>query len=298
MAEAEALSVLATVSLHAIARAMLLSCLLHTMTERTDPATWQPFLAEHDLDGDLSGRVMGGMLLYARGQLRLAAGDAHDALEDFEKLHHRDEISGLHTPAIPSSGPRALAHLQLGDRDAARALADDELEQARRWGAPSALGYALRTVGLVAGGSDGIELLRDSVTAVQHSPAQLEHARSLTDLGGALRRAGHRREAQQVLRQGLDVADRCGALRLARRAREELIATGARPRRAALHGRDALTPSERRVAQLAADGLGNREIAQALFVTTRTVEGHLTNTYTKLNIRARSELAAALTAAA
>ena len=140
-------------------------------------------------------------------------------------------------------------------------------------------------------------MLRDSVTAVQHSPARLEHARSLTDLGAALRRAGHRRDAQQVLRHGLDIADRCGALRLARRARQELIATGARPRRAALNGRDALTPSERRVAQLAADGLGNREIAQALFVTMRTVEGHLTNTYTKLNIRARSELAAALAAA-
>jgi len=295
-AEAEALSVLATVSLHAIARAMLLSCLLHTMIERTDPGTWQPFLVEHELDGDLSGRVMGGMLLYARGQLRLAGGDARGALEDFEELHRRDETSGLHTPAIPSSGPRALAHLRLGDRDVARALADDELEQARRWGAPSALGYALRVAGLVAGGSDGIELLRDSVTAVQHSPARLEHAHSLTDLGAALRRAGHRREAQQFLRQGLDVADRCGALRLARRAREELVATGARPRRAALNGRDALTPSERRVAQLAVDGLGNREIAQALFVTMRTVEGHLTNTYTKLNISARGDLAAALAA--
>jgi DNA-binding CsgD family transcriptional regulator len=297
-AEAEALSVLATVSLHAIARAMLLSCLLHTMAERTDPRTWQPFLAEHDLDGDLSGRVMGGMLLYSRGQLRLAAGDARGALEDFDELHRRDELSGLHTPAIPSSGPRALAHLQLGDRDAARTLADDELEQARRWGAPSALAYALRAAGLVAGGSDGIELLRDSVTAVQHSSAHLEYARSLTDFGAALRRAGHRRDAQPVLRQGLDVADRCGALRLAGRAREELVATGARPRRAALSGRDALTPSERRVAQLAVDGLGNREIAQTLFVTVRTVEGHLTNTYIKLNISARSELAAALTATA
>ena len=191
---------------------------------------------------------------------------------------------GLHTPAIPSSGPRVLAHLQLGDRDAARALADDELQQARRWGAPSALGYALRLAGLIAGGSEGIELLRESVTAVQHSPAHLEHARSLTDLGAALRRAGHRRDAQQVLRQGLDVADRCGATRLAGRAREELLATGARPRRAALSGRDALTPSEQRVSQLAADGLANREIAQRLFITLRTVEGHLTNTYMKLDI--------------
>ncbi|MDQ3676299.1 MAG: helix-turn-helix transcriptional regulator, partial [Actinomycetota bacterium] len=61
----------------------------------------------------------------------------------------------------------------------------------------------------------------------------------------------------------------------------------------ALRGRDALTPSERRVAHLAADGLGNREIAQALFVTVRTVEGHLTHAYMKLDISSRDELAGA-----
>lgn len=144
------------------------------------------------------------------------------------------------------------------------------------------------------GGADGIELLRDSVAAVEDSPAAYERARSLTELGAALRRAGHRRDAQQPLREALDLADRCGALRLARRAREELVAAGARPRRAALSGRESLTPSERRVAQLAADGLSNREIAQALFVTLRTVEGHLTQTYTKLDISSRDALSVAL----
>ena len=295
-AEAEALSVLGTVSLHAIARAMLLSCLLQTMSERAELRTWHPFLAEHDLDGELSGRVMGGMLLYSRGQLRLAAGNARGALEDFEELHRRDELSGLHTPAIPSSAPRALAHLQLGERDAAHALADDELRQARRWNSPSALAYALRAAGLVTGGSDGIDLLRESVDAVEQSPARLEHARSLTELGAALRRAGHRGDARHALREGLDLADRCGAHRLASRAREELVATGARPRRTALRGRDALTPSERRVTQMAADGAGNRDIAQALFVTMRTVEGHLTSAYMKLNISSREQLRAALAA--
>jgi DNA-binding NarL/FixJ family response regulator len=297
-AEAEALSVLATHRPNVVARALLQSSLLHTMVERTDPRTWQPFLFEHELDGDLSGRVMGGMLLFSRGHVRLAAGDARGALADFEQLHQRDERAGLHTPAIPSSAPRALAHLQLGDRDAARVLADDELHRARRWNAPSALAYALRTAGLVAGGSDGIELLRQAAEAVEHSPARYERAQSLTEYGAALRRAGHRRDARQPLRAGLDLADRCGAQRLARRARDELVAAGARPRRAAASGRDSLTPSERRVAQLAADGLGNREIAQALFVTLRTVEGHLTQTYMKLDITSRTQLAAALNAPA
>ncbi|MDQ3678366.1 MAG: LuxR C-terminal-related transcriptional regulator [Actinomycetota bacterium] len=121
-----------------------------------------------------------------------------------------------------------------------------------------------------------------------------EHARSLTELGAALRRAGHRREARETLREALDLADRCGALRLADRARDELVATGARPRRLALRGRDALTPSERRVADLATAGLGNRDIAQALFVTVRTIDGHLTNAYMKLEISSRDQLAAAL----
>jgi len=293
-AEAEALGALAIVGINTIARAMLLSCLLHTMIERAEPGSWEPFLIEHGLDGDLTGRAMGGMLLSSRGHLRLAAGDAHAALADFEALHRRDERSGLHTPAIPSLAPQALAHLQLGRRDSARKLAHAELERARRWNTPSALAYALRAAGLAEGGSVGIELLRQSVAAVEGSHARYEHARSLTELGAALRRASRRSDARDALREGLDLADRCGALRLAGRARDELVATGARPRRTALRGRDALTPSERRVAQLAADGLSNRGIAQALFVTVRTVEGHLTHAYMKLDIAARDDLAVAL----
>lgn len=292
--ESEALSVLATIRTHSIARAMLLSSLMHTMVERTDPRTWEEFLSAHGLDGDLSGQGWVGSCC-TRGHLRLAAGDAGAALGDFEQLWRRDELSGQHTPAIPSRAPQALARLGLGERDAARTLADAELEAARRWQAPSGLAYALRAAALIAGGADGIELLRESTAAAERSPARYEHAQSLTELGAALRRAGHRRDARQPLREGLDLADRCGALRLATRAREELVAAGARPRRAALSGRDALTPSERRVGQLAAEGLTNREIAQALFVTTRTVEGHLTQTYVKLGVCSREQLAAALT---
>jgi len=129
---------------------------------------------------------------------------------------------------------------------------------------------------------------------VDTSPARYERARSLTEYGAALRRAGRRREAREPLREALELADRCGALRTARRAREELLATGARPRRAARSGADSLTPSERRVCRLATEGLSNREIAQALFVTVRTVEGHLTQAYMKLDIASREQLAAAL----
>jgi DNA-binding NarL/FixJ family response regulator len=83
-------------------------------------------------------------------------------------------------------------------------------------------------------------------------------------------------------------------VRLAARAETELLATGARPRRIALSGLESLTPSERRVAQMAAEGPTNREIAQALFVTPKTVQVHLSSVYRKLGIRSRTQLPDAL----
>ncbi len=129
---------------------------------------------------------------------------------------------------------------------------------------------------------------------LEGSGARLEHARVMADLGAALRRAGQRAGSREVLQVALDLAHRCGAIALTERTRTELVAAGGRPRRLALSGLDSLTPSERRVAQLAADGLSNREIAQNLFITARTVEGHLTHAYEKLAITSREQLPAAL----
>jgi len=126
------------------------------------------------------------------------------------------------------------------------------------------------------------------------SPAKLEHAKARTELGAALRRANRRAEAREHLRLAVELATICGATPVAARADSELLATGARPRRIALSGVASLTPSERRVAQMAAEGPTNREIAQALFVTQRTVEVHLTSIYRKLGISSRSQLATAL----
>jgi DNA-binding CsgD family transcriptional regulator len=185
----------------------------------------------------------------------------------------------------------ALAHAALDEIDEAERLASEEVELARAFGAPRALGVALRAAGLVARDpARGLGLLREAVAVLEPSPARLEHARALTDLGAALRRANRRAEAREPLRQGLDVAHRCGAIALADRARGELVATGARPRRQLLTGLESLTPSERRVAQLAAQGLTNREIAQGLFVTARTIETHLTRVYQKLDITSRDDL--------
>jgi DNA-binding CsgD family transcriptional regulator len=154
----------------------------------------------------------------------------------------------------------------------------------------------LRVCGLLSGRKDDIELLERSVAVLEDTSMQLELAHSLTELGGALRRAGARTTARQPLRRALDLAARCGATALAQRAREEALAAGARPRRPWTSGVHALTPSELRVAQLAAQRLGNREIAQALFITTKTVSDHLTSAYRKLGISSRDHLATAMTA--
>jgi DNA-binding CsgD family transcriptional regulator len=122
----------------------------------------------------------------------------------------------------------------------------------------------------------------------------LEHARALIDLGSMLRREGRRVDALAALRKGVDLAHRCAAAGLAEVGRAEMVMAGARPRRDAGHGRDALTAAELRVALMAADGMTNREIAQALFLAVRTVETHLTHVYKKLEIESRDGLAQAL----
>jgi DNA-binding CsgD family transcriptional regulator len=189
-----------------------------------------------------------------------------------------------------------LAAARLGELDQARELVEDELSRAHRFGAPRPIGVALRASALVEGGDEGIERLREAVTVLASSPATLEHTRALVDLGGALRRAGHRADARHPLRQALATAEKLGLTALERRAHDELAATGARPRRRHQTGLDSLTPSERRVAQMAATGMTNREIAQALFVTTKAVQFHLGNTYRKLDITSRDQLGEAFAA--
>jgi DNA-binding CsgD family transcriptional regulator len=145
---------------------------------------------------------------------------------------------------------------------------------------------------------------RDRARAIERASQGLsaiseeERAWNLTDLGASLRRGNRRAEARDCLRAGLELAQRLGAIVLADRAHEELVATGARPRRIVLSGVDSLTPSERRIAAMAAEGLSNREIAQALFVTLRTVEMHLSNAFRKLDVSSRTQLPAALASSA
>ena len=243
------------------------------------------------------GRASGAgvFLRDSRARLSILRGDVAGGLEEMLEVGRIcDELGARNPGMIAWRSQAALALLRLGEHEEARRLATEDLALAHAWGAPRALSAALRTMGLVESGRAGLALLADAVDVVTDSPARLEHAKARTELGAALRRANRRSQAREQLRRALELAALCGAAPLAARAETELRAAGAWPRRITLRGVESLTPSERRVAELAADGPTNSEIAQALFVTPRTVEGHLTSAYRKLEIGSRAELAAAL----
>ena len=215
-------------------------------------------------------------------------------MADLGRIERLAEQYGFVNPgATPWRAHAAQIHAALGDSRRALRLVEEDLERARDLGSQRAFGTALRVRGLLRT-RQGLEDLHEAVAVLATGQDRLELIRALVDLGAGLRRAGRRTAARTPLREALDLAAQGGATALASAARTELLASGARPRRDELRGRDALTASERRIAMLAAEGRSNREIAQALFVTQRTVETHLTHAYSKLGIDSREHLAGAL----
>ncbi len=269
--------------------------LIHVLVERDELDEAQSVLRGLGAVGELPPNVMSSRLLLARAQLELARGELARGVADLRLLADRAKGWVDRDPAnFPYRSTLAVALAGGAEHVEARALAAEELDLARVWGSPRPVGVALRALGLVEGGTLGIELLSEAVSILDASEARLEYARALVDLGAALRRSGSNGDARGPLAEGMAVAHSCGATALVERAHEELLSAGARPRRIAVTGAASLTPSERRVARLAADGMSNKEIAQALFVTLRTVEMHLSNAYAKLDIRSRHDLPRAL----
>ncbi|HYK31498.1 MAG TPA: AAA family ATPase [Streptosporangiaceae bacterium] len=274
---------------------MQLAALVDALIDRGELALARQELARRDMDGPLAHHYHASHLLESRARLHLAEGRPDDAFRDAIEAGQRQEIMQMPNPSILAwRSTAALAAAATGDRAMALELATDELRLANQFGAPRAVGIALRARGLVCEPGERIARLQEAVTVLADTAAGVEHARALVDLGAALRRDQRRAQARDPLRLGLDMATAAGADGLAARARDELAATGAKPRSVRITGPASLTPSERRVARMAADGLTNNQIAQALFVTPRTVEMHLTSTYRKLSIGSRAQLAEAL----
>ena len=268
--------------------------LVNTLLERGDLPAAAAVLDRRPVDIGHDHLLMQPVIA-ARGRLRILQGETRHGATDLAAVGQwLDRWPVLNPAVVPWRSMLAPCLARQGDTEQARALAAEELKHAAKLGQAPALGIALRGVALLEGQSDSIPLLRDAARVLESSEAPLEHAWALMHLGAALRRAGHRREARDPLRHALDMAHRCSADRLAERARTELLATGARPRRRVIHGRDALTPTERRIAELAATGQTTREIADGLFVTCKTIETHLGHVYRKLDIHSRTQLTAAL----
>jgi DNA-binding CsgD family transcriptional regulator len=231
-----------------------------------------------------------------RGHVRLLQLSPLKAREDLLEAGRLMRQLGGDNPAVyPWRSLASAASFALGDLGEARRLAEEELRRATTFGTPGAQGRALAAIAVTADGAAAIEAREEAVRVLESGQAALDRARALIDLGATLRRATRRRDARGPLKLGLDLARRCGARALAQRAREELVAVGARPRRDAATGLEALTVRESQVANLAID-MSNREIAEALFVTVKTVEWHLKHAYEKLGVRSRRELRSALAA--
>ena len=238
-------------------------------------------------------------LRYASGLLRAAAGKHEAAVEELRSCALGHPMFGGENPAVvPWRSAAALSLAELGRHAEARPLAADEVRRARSFGAPRAIGVALRAQAIVGPQAERAKTLETAVEVLAPSPARLEYARALLDLGATSRAAGHRSAAREPLVEALELASRCGALRLERGARAELAAIGVRPRTTNRTGVDSLTPSERRVVELAAAGGSNREIAQTLFVTEKTVETHLGRAFRKLDVSSRRQLPGVLARAA
>jgi DNA-binding CsgD family transcriptional regulator len=266
-------------------------CLIDVLVERGELDEAQNVLTAAAGDNATGSEPSDELLLSTRSNLRAAQGDPGGALADQREARRLQGGDG-----IDFDGWLRIARLlhTIGDESSAASEADSALSWASSWGTPGYLGQALAVAGVIRGGDDGLARLHEAVAQLERSPARRELARSLVELGAALRRRGERRAAREPLRRALDLASAGGLVATAERAQGELRVTGAKIRRPESSGLDSLTPSEQRIVQLATDGASNPEIAQALFVTVKTVEMHLGNAYRKLGINSRRDLAALL----
>jgi DNA-binding CsgD family transcriptional regulator len=232
------------------------------------------------------------LMCLVRGRVAAAHGDVHAALADVLDCGRTLEAMRVMSPGVvPWRSYAVELHCELNDLAEAQRMAREEVELAGRLAGPNALGRAMHAEARALRGAERLAVLRTAKATLADSTGLLVRAAVCVDLGRALRHARRPGEARAQLTEGLELAGECGAAPLRDRARDELAILGVKVRRAPSFGPEALTPSEMRVARLAAAGRSNAEIAQQLFVTRKTVEKHLANAYRKLAIQSRAQLA-------
>jgi DNA-binding CsgD family transcriptional regulator len=259
----------------------VISPLVDALLERGEVVEAQQWVTVTDLESDWPEVFGFTFLLDSLARLRLAQRRAPEALNLARECGRRQRAWGIRNPGFLAWGSTlAAAAFATGRVEEALDAADQQIDLAAEFGVAREHGMGLLAKGRITGDEGTLRAAADVLAA---SPARLEHAHALAALGD-----------RGSLRQALEIAERCGATALATQARDALVKTGAKPRRAALTGATALTATQERVARLAAGGLGNRDIAERLFVTEKTIEGHLGAAYRKLGIASRSQLDEAL----
>ncbi len=262
-------------------RAVLAACLIEVgELESADSVLGVLDAPEVIADRDLA------LLFDVRAQLHLARNRAEGALADaLEAGRHAETLSGGSQPGLVAwRSTAAFAQLALDEPVRSRELAEEEHDLARSGGVTRVTLRALRVLGLASPGRARLDRLEEAVALGADAPIRLEYLHALVDLGAATRRANRRAAARQPLTKALELSRELGATALADRAQEEITAGAGRRRRPRGTGTEALTPSERRVAILAAEGLTTRQIAGELYVTPKTVEFHLRHIYRKLGV--------------
>jgi DNA-binding CsgD family transcriptional regulator len=273
----------------------MLRGLIESLVEQGRVAEAEEELRNGKLTGELPAVLPTPGLLCARAQVRIAAGSVALGLDDLLHAGKMAEELGLRDPhSVPWRLLAAEALARMDERERAQRLIDEHLELARVTGLPEAIAPGLRMLGAVTGDAT---VLAEAVELLEGSFAQLELARALIELGSNMR-SDDRSTARELLERGAGLAERLGAATLAARAASEAITAGGRPRRTTRRGVQGLTASERRTARLAAAGMTNREIAETLVLSEKTIETHLAASFRKLGIRSRVQLPDALAGAA
>ncbi|MFI6603456.1 LuxR C-terminal-related transcriptional regulator [Nonomuraea sp. NPDC050536] len=270
-----------------------LAALVEALLERGEHEQAEELLRQARVPGEPAAEWRNNHLLAARGRLRIALGQRRAGLADLLECGARLATWGVRNPAAGSWHVDAVTALvALGRRAKAVRLAAEQRQAADLWPTERAVGRSLRAQAVLATDpAERVALLRQAVAVLEEAPAAtLELGHTVGDLGTALAETDQREEAREMLRRALDLGQRCGGTALGDHALAALLKLGARPRRRAQTGWDALTPAESRVAELAVEGKKNREIAGILYVSLRTVELHLTSIYRKLSVSNRAEL--------